>query len=331
MGEKIKIGMFGAGHMHIERIKTLLKFPEVFEVAGIAEDDPGIRAAAMNKEVLRDLRWMSTDELLAVPGLLAGLVETEEHVIIPAALRCVRAGKHIAMDKPAGESLPAFRELLDEAEKQKLAVQVGYMYRYNEAIRFCVKAVKEGLLGKIFAIDAMMNRYDMDDFRRIIGTFKGGVAYIFTCHLIDLTVILLGKPEKVVPFSYHSRNDAVLDNNVTVLQYPHAVCTLRTSITEVGGFERRYLSVCGDRGTIVIQPIELEAGAYMSSGKLSLTLLEDQGSWKKGTQEVPLPPPRGRYDDQLLEFAQVVRGELENPYPYSHELLVQECVVKASG
>ena len=324
MSQRIKIGVLGAGHMHIERVNTLLKFSDVFEITGIAEDDPAIKSDALKKNVLRDLKWMDSEELLAAPGLQAVLVETEEHALVPAALRCIRAGKHIALDKPAGESLKAFREVLDEAEKRKLAVQVGYMYRYNEAVRYCVNAVREGLLGNIFAIDAMMNRVDPDDFRRIIGTFTGGVNYIFGCHLIDIAVTLLGRPEKIIPFNYRSRNDNVADNSVTVLQYPHAVCTVRTSITEQRGFERRYINVCGERGSIVIQPIELGKGANMSSGRLMLTL-------ETGTQEISLPPPRGRYDDQLLEFAKIVRCETENPWPFSHELLVHECVLKASG
>jgi hypothetical protein len=98
---------------------------------------------------------------------------------------------------------------------------------------------------------------------------------------------------------------------------------------EVEGFNRRNLVVCGDRGTIVIQP--LEAGHGLSSGDLCLALLEDQGEWKKGCQKVSLPPSKGRYDDHLLEFAKIVRGEIQNPYPYEHEWIVQQCLLEACG
>jgi len=40
---------------------------------------------------------------------------------------------------------------------------------------------------------------------------------------------------------------------------------------------------------------------------------------------------RTRYDAQLIEFAQCGRGEIENPYPYEHELLVQEVLLAACG
>ncbi len=38
-----------------------------------------------------------------------------------------------------------------------------------------------------------------------------------------------------------------------------------------------------------------------------------------------------RYDEQLIEFARCVRGEIKNPYSYEHELLVQEVLLAASG
>ncbi|MEA3225794.1 MAG: hypothetical protein U9Q07_07565 [Planctomycetota bacterium] len=37
----------------------------------------------------------------------------------------------------------------------------------------------------------------------------------------------------------------------------------------------------------------------------------------------------GRYDDQLIELARVVRAEKESEYPPEHDLAVQEAVLKA--
>ena len=37
----------------------------------------------------------------------------------------------------------------------------------------------------------------------------------------------------------------------------------------------------------------------------------------------------GRYDEQLRELARIVRGEIANPYPLAHELMVQETLLAA--
>jgi Predicted dehydrogenases and related proteins len=326
--KRIKIGQLGVGHMHAYKMRALRRYPEIFDIVGIAEDDAGMKAAYGGHSAYQGLRWMSGDELLATPGLDAVLVETDEHDLVAAAMRCIRAGKHIHLDKPGGESLPPFRELLSEAGRRGLAVQLGYMYRNSPAIRFAIDAVKSGLLGKISTLDMVMSRSGDETLRRQIKAFRGGATYIFLCHLVDLAVILLGEPETVVPMSTCTRDDGVVDNGLAVMRFPGGcTATLRASIVEVGGFERRNLVVCGDRGTLVVQPLEVQGDR--AGGRVFLTLAEDADGFKKGTQEIPQPPLKGRYDDQLLEFASIVRGEIPNPYPYDHELRVQRWFLEA--
>ncbi|MDR2756504.1 MAG: Gfo/Idh/MocA family oxidoreductase [Planctomycetaceae bacterium] len=326
--QKIKIGQLGVGHSHANKIEDLRFLSDFFEVIGIAEDDPKLRAAAQKQACYRGLTWMSSEELLALPELRAVAVETEEHSLISTALRCIRAGKHIHLDKPAGESLKDFKQLLDEAKMQNLTVQMGYMYRNNLAVQFCIKAVKEGLLGNIFDLDAAMSRPDDEPYRRILKGFKGGAPYTLICHLIDLMVTLLGEPEKIHSFPRCTRSDGLVDNCVTVFEYPRGrIATLRTGVTEVGAFQRRHLTVFGDQGTIVIQPLEVGG----SSGVLRLALSEDRGGYKKGYQTVHLPAPKKRYEDQWREFAQILRGEITNPYSYEHDFIVQKCLLETCG
>jgi predicted dehydrogenase len=328
--QPIRIGQIGTGNQHATKMGTLRRLTDLFEVVGIAEDDPKLREKAQKEGCYKGLNWMSSEELLAVPGLQAVAVETEEHAPVPTALRCIRAGKHIHLDKPCGESLPQFKQLLDEAKAKSLTVQVGYMYRNNPAVQFCLKAVKDGLIGNVFDLDAAMSRYDGADYRKLINTYKGGTPYIFACHLIDLVVTLMGEPEKVRPFLRRTRADGVLDNSLTVFEYSSdRLATIRISITEAQGFQRRHLTVMGDKGTITIQP--LEAKGNMSGGVLKLALEEDRGGFKKGVQTVDLPPLKDRYEDQWREFAAVLNGTMVNPYTYSHDYIVHKCHLEACG
>ncbi|MBC2595869.1 Gfo/Idh/MocA family oxidoreductase [Ruficoccus amylovorans] len=328
--KKIRIGQIGTGHLHAYKFGALRLHSDVFEIVGVAEDDPARREAAQDSDTYRGVTWMSSDELLAQPDLDAVLVEVEEHHTVDVAMRCIRAGKHIHVDKPGGESLVPFAQLLTEAEQRNLAVQMGYMYRNSPALEFCIKAVREGLLGELSSIDAAMNRYDGEEFRQLMKTFQGGAAYIFLCHLIDIAIILMGAPEKVIPLSTCTRGDGVVDNGYTVMAFPGG-CTasLRSTIVEVGGFERRNLVLCGDKGTLTVQPLELEGNR--AGGRVFLNLREATGEFQSGLQEISQPPLRDRYEDHLLEFAKIVRGEIENPYPYAHELLVQKCHLQACG
>jgi len=326
----IKIGQIGTGNQHAYKIGTLRKLPELFEVVGVAEDDPARREREKNAAAYKGLPWMSSDELLAVPGLQAVAIETEERVCIPPALRCVRAGKHIHLDKPCGESLPALRTLLDEAKAGQLTVQVGYMYRNNPAVQFCIKAVKEGLIGRVVDLDASMGRYDGQSYRDLIKQYKGGIQYILACHLIDLTVSIMGAPERVTPYQRCTRGDGVLDNGLAVFEFDGGrLATIRTSITEAQGFPNRRLKVMGDKGTILIEPLESQGN--MSGGVVKLFLEEARGEYKKGAQTVIMPPLKDRYENQWREFAAVVNGEMANPYTYAHDYTVHKCHLEACG
>ena len=328
--QPIKIGQIGTGNQHAYKIRTLRSLPDLFEVVGFVEDDPKLREKALKSSAFKGLKLMSTEELLAVPGLQAVAVETEERVCIPPALQCIRAGKHIHLDKPCGESLPKLKELLDEAEERKLTVQVGYMYRNNPAVQFCIKAVRDGLIGNVFDLDTAMGRYDGQGYRTLIGDYQGGIAYILACHLIDIVVSLMGEPEKITPYLRQTRGDGVLDNCLAVFEFSRdRLATVRTSITEARGFERRRLKVMGDKGSIIIQPIESKGN--MSGGVLTLALEEDRGGFKKGIQNVEMPPLKDRYEDQWREFAAVLNGEMVNPYTYEHDYIVHKCHLAACG
>ena len=43
------------------------------------------------------------------------------------------------------------------------------------------------------------------------------------------------------------------------------------------------------------------------------------------------PQPSGHELPKVNYGAQIIRGEIENPFPIEHELIVQECLLKACG
>jgi predicted dehydrogenase len=156
--------------------------------------------------------------------------------------------------------------------------------------------------------------------------------YIFGCHLIDLVVTMLGKPDRVTPYLRQVRDDVkVNDNDLAVLEYPRTTVTIRTASLEVEGYKRRQLVVCGDAGTIDIRPLETFDMSPPVPLKLRLALNSPRDSYKKGYQELEFPVTKGRYDDQLIELARIIRGEIDNPYPLAHELMVQEVLLAACG
>ncbi|MDY0168314.1 MAG: Gfo/Idh/MocA family oxidoreductase [Thermoguttaceae bacterium] len=335
--ERIKIGQIGTGHEHASgKMATFRKLSDHYEVVGIAEPDAGLRKSHEAQPAYRDLPWMSEEELLRVEGLRAVAVEVSsaDPRIMEVTGKCIEAGMHVHLDKPGGESLSAFKKVLDEAGRRNLAVQLGYMYRNNPAVQFCQRAVREGWLGQVFEIHCVMSTTHSLPYRKYLAQFRGGSMFIFACHLIDLVVSLMGKPDGIVSYPRQTRDDVgveMCDNGLIVFEYPRTTVTVRTASLEVDGHRRRQLVVCGDRGTIDIQPLETITVRPYEPQSLRLTLAEARDPYQQGRQDVSFPLQAGRYDDQLIELAEIIRGERENPYPLEHELIVQQCLLEACG
>ncbi|MBN2712749.1 MAG: Gfo/Idh/MocA family oxidoreductase [Planctomycetes bacterium] len=332
--KKIKVGQIGIGHNHAhEKMCAFRKLPDTFEVVGIVEESPEWREKRGDLPGYKNLPWLTEEELLGMDDVQAISVEPDVPDLNAVALRCLKTGKHIHMDKPAGETIAGFKAVLDEAGARNLTVQLGYMFRGNPAIQFCLKAVREGWLGRIFEIDAVMSRMDGQPYRDWLSKYHGGAFYIFGGHLIDLVLLMMGRPDNIVPFLKKTRpeTDSLFDNGMAVLEYEYATAVVRTTVVEVNGFLRRQMTVCGDEGTIEINPIEPFNQPHKCLPKLRMTLAKEREGYKAGAQEVVFDQMHDRYTDQLTELAAVIRGAKENPYSLEHELLLQECLLRACG
>jgi len=332
---RIKIGQIGIGHNHAaEKMKALRGLPDHYEVVGVVEEDDAWRRQRGDLEAYHGLPWLSEQQLLQTPGLQAVAVETDGKDLVATARRCAEQGLHVHLDKPGGESLADFEQLLRQCEKRSLALQLAYVYRYNPGLRFCLEAARAGWLGDLFEVHAVMSRDDSDNdrYRRWLSQFDGGAMYIFAGYLVDLVVSLLGAPERVVPFMRCTRDDGLVDNGLAVLEYPRATATVRVSVAEIDGMKHRRLIACGTLGTVELCPIEPPGKAYFTQPLLErLTLKKGNERFAAGTHVVDCGTLNGRYDRQLLEFARIIRGELRNPYDYHHEHLVHQTLLQAAG
>lgn len=151
--KKIKLGRIGIGHNHGEaKMLAARKFPELFEIVGYAEENEDWIEKRGGAEGYRGLKRLSTDEVIKQSD--AVLIETDVWNLTETVQKCIDAGKHIRMDKPASGTLDEYKYLLDSAKKKNLVVQLGYMYRYNPAVLKCMEHIKNGDLGEIYSINA---------------------------------------------------------------------------------------------------------------------------------------------------------------------------------
>ncbi|MBO5090836.1 MAG: Gfo/Idh/MocA family oxidoreductase [Clostridia bacterium] len=324
----IKIGQIGIGHNHGEaKMQAVRKFPELFEVVGFAEDNEEWLKKRGNLECYKGLKRYSVDELIAKCDAL--LIETDVWDLTEIAQKCVDAGKHVHIDKPGSGTLEEYKKMLDTAKEKNLIVQLAYMYRYNPAIQKTFELIKEGKLGEIYSINAEMSTFHSPKYRKWLTNFGGGIMYILGCHLIDLIVYIMGKPDNIQSFLKKTKLDEVNveDNNLAVLEYEKALARVFVSSVEVNGFGRRQFMVSGSKGTVNICPLERPITMTYSDTEIANTAYEDR--------KIILPfddnTASGRYDEMIKDFYAYITGEKENPFTYEHEYNVQAVLDEVVG
>jgi len=342
----VRLGVLGAAHSHLEGKVRAVRQGAAGDVviAGVSERDDSVRRRREAAPDFEGLRWVPrAEDLLADDSVQGIIVDGEIWQFLDDARRALLAGKHVYLEKPAGTSLDAYREVLDLAAARGLAVQMAYHFRNSPPFRLLYRVAREGLLGDIFSVRGRIGK-PKAGFARWLESmpYPGHIMFEMCGHLIDPMVALLGRPRRVTPFlrSDHRRPDdgpgpivlpqrgipgedagrPFVDNALAILEWERAMGVVESAGMEVGAPRR--LEVLGTRGTLIIEP---PGGAVAR-----LHLDADAGELRRGWQTLDGGPwmPFGQ---DLQDFAAAVRGERPLPFGPVHDFVVQETLLRASG
>ena len=325
----IRIAQYGTGHAHAAgKLRALLDSPDV-ELAGVFEPDTERRAAAAAADgPFRAVHWFGSEgEMLADASISAIASEGTTHESLDQTEACVRAGKHVWYDKPAGDDWPQWQRTIALAEEKGLTVQVGYMFRYHAGFRQIETWVKSGFLGDIYALRTRIGTVVSEADRRAISRHRGGVFYELGCHMLDQVVWLLGRPQKVTSFLRNESGEvpAFADNTLGVFEYERAMALVDTSAMETPPPARRF-EVYGSRGSAIMEPLE-------PATHIRLCLSEAQGGYDAGETMVPVETQtrQSLYELELADFVETIQGRQAARRPAAHELLAQETLLRVTG
>ena len=342
--KKIRIIQIGLGHDHAgSTLSTIKALDGLFELCALV-------VLPEEQQLVKSMQWrigntpiLPLEEALALPDLDAAAIETVDASLTEYALRAAERGLHLQMDKPGSVDHEAFVRLAALQKKNGKLLHLGYMYRYNPAVIQLLSDIREGKLGEIYRIEAQMNCRHGKEKRAWLSDYPHGMMHFLGCHLIDLIYTVLGTPDEVIPLSTSSGLDGVssADMGFAVLRYPHAIATAESTAVEHCGFARRQLVVYGSRGTAELKPLEEftdspdpKWDAPLKTGVALVTEETDRENlvrdWKD-YRHVSHTPVFDRYRGMLTAFAEMVRGERENPYSLAYELSLHKLLLAACG
>lgn len=322
---RIRVGMLGTGHSHYGgKLKAMLDSPN-YEVVCAVESNAAARQALSRDPRHAAIPWVSEERLLTDPSIHLVVVECRVWEALPWGKKVITAGKHLHLEKPPGNEMAPFRELIEEARRKKLLVQTGYLWRWHQGLMAAIEAAQKGWLGEVFMVRGTMNSDRDKKGRAIEARYRGGGLFELSGHVIDRVVELLGRPKAVKSWLRHdtSEPDTLADNNLAVFEYDKALAVITQAAKMAGAGEHRSFEILGTNGTFLVYP-------ESSPPRMQVHLRAAQGPYKAGTQRIDLPP-QPRFLADFAELARALQSGQPLKHSYDHELLLQETLLRASG
>jgi len=317
----IGAAIIGTAHPHAVGHLRTLRESSNYEVLGVAEPDPELRARAGKSPRWEGVPWTSVEQILRDDRVRMVCVETDPLEALRYSHRVIVANKHLKIDKPPGADLTALERLFQEAGRRNLLIQMGYVYRYNPAFRLAHRAIREGWLGRIRSALCQMNDTLSPAGRRRLDTYPGGQMFEICGHMIDALIWLLGAPNRVSPVLRHSDPvpDQLEDDVLATFEFDLAVAVVKSH--SLNG--NRYFYVFGEEGSIQIDSPDRPS--------VRLALSRPHGEFGAGVHDVPVGPST-RYLPDVDDLAGAIReGRGVEFFTPEHDLAVQRALLQASG
>lgn len=171
-------------------------------------------------------------QVRAYPNLEEGLntapdavvVATPAHLHLPMALRCVRAGAHLLIEKPLAVCADGVGELMAELVTRERVAAVGYVYRAHPALAAMRQAIHEGRFGEPLQLVACCGQHFpfyrpayRDTYYRERATGGGAVQDALT-HVVNAAEWLIGPADRLVAdFDHLALEGVEVEDTVHVL------------------------------------------------------------------------------------------------------------------
>ena len=327
---KVRFAQYGTHHGHAAAKLEALKRNQHVELVGVYEPDVDRRRMlASAAGPFQGVYWFAMEsEMLGDSSIAAVASEGPTFLSLDQTEACIRAGKHVWYDKPAGDNWRQWQRTVALAQTRELTIQMGYMWRYHAGFQQIQEWARGGLLGDILTVRARIGTSLGAEWVRLISRHRGGIFYELAGHVLDQVVWLMGRPQTVTSFLRNDVTDqfpTFADNTLGVFEYDNALAMVDISNMETPPPARRF-EVYGSRGSAIMEPLD-------TATQIRLALADADAGYYRGEQFVPVEsyPRELLYDLELAEFLRTIQGEQPPARPVSHDLLVQETLLRATG
>jgi predicted dehydrogenase len=139
-------------------------------------------------------------------GVDAVLIALPHHLHYEVGLECLRAGKHVLMEKPLALDEAQCLDLIHTARACGRVLMVAYCMRYHPLSVRMKELIEHRAYGDVFQISIWTEQhtqYPPGHWAMSAATLGGGQLFSHGCHYIDLLLWFLGRPVRGVHLGTH--------------------------------------------------------------------------------------------------------------------------------
>ncbi len=192
----IRIAIIGCGGMARAHANRFSKVVGEVEITALVDIEPE-RAEAVAR-LLPKPAVVATDYREILPLVDAVLVVLPHQLHHPVAMECLRAGKHVLLEKPMANTEAECEELIRTARETGKVLMVAYCMRFHPLVVEFKRLLDEKAYGELFQLSMWTEQYTHfpeGHWGNAIATLGGGQFFSHGCHYIDLLLWIMGKPE----------------------------------------------------------------------------------------------------------------------------------------
>ncbi len=198
--QKVKWGILSTAIIAREAMIPAMMKSEYSKLIAIASRDEAKAGNVANEFGIKK-SYGSYEELLADSEVQAVYIPLPNHMHVEWALKALKSGKHVLVEKPVALTSEQAKYLQDEAKKYPgLKIMEAFMYRFHPQWMKVKELVDSGALGGLKAIQSVFSFFD-DDPDSIVNRkeYGGGSLMDIGCYPVSLSRYLFGQePVKVL-------------------------------------------------------------------------------------------------------------------------------------
>jgi predicted dehydrogenase len=244
-------------------------------------------------------------DLLSNPRVDAVAIATPVQSHYDLALKALKAGKHVFIEKPLAQTSAQVRHLIEEADARNLTLMVDHTFLYTPAVQKIRELIVEGKLGDIYYYNGI---------RASLGLFQTDVNVIWDLAVHDVSIMQYILNESPVAVSatgaYHVAGSPANMAHITLF-FPSS-CIAHVNVNWLSPVKIRQTLIGGSSKMIVYDDLEATEKIKLYDKGITVRRAEEDAhqfriGYRAGDMWAPHLPVKEALETEAEHFISCVR------------------------